>query len=235
MAPFTPFLAEELYQNLVGTVDGDNPESVHLTDFPVADESKIDTQLSEANKLAMKVSSLGRAARSKAGIKVRQPLSVNFIGVGTDREKRALESESIMQMVLDELNVKSVEVKSFREIEELDGQANYAVVAEGNVNSAIYTELTPELKDEGRARDIVHRLQTTRRSAGLEIADHIETYYQVENDDIRRVMSQQPTANYIIQETLSTELVLGVPDEVDYSDTFTLDGYEITLGIIKVD
>ena len=235
MAPFTPFLAEELYQNLAGSSGGDNPESVHLTDFPVADESKIDTELSEANKLAMKVSSLGRAARSKAGIKVRQPLSVNFIGVGTDREKRALENDSIMQTVLDELNVKSVEVKSFKEVGELDGKEGYVVVSEGTTCSGIYTELTPELKDEGRARDIVHRLQTTRRSAGLEIADHIETYYQVENDDIRRVMSQQPTANYIIQETLSTRLILGVPDEVDYSDTFTLDGYEITLGINKVD
>ncbi|HEY94596.1 MAG TPA: isoleucine--tRNA ligase, partial [Dehalococcoidia bacterium] len=129
MAPFTPFLAEELYQNLAGSSGGDNPESVHLTDFPVADESKIDTELSEANKLAMKVSSLGRAARSKAGIKVRQPLSVNFIGVGTDREKRALENDSIMQTVLDELNVKSVEVKSFKEVGELDGKEGYVVVS----------------------------------------------------------------------------------------------------------
>ncbi len=234
MAPFTPFLAEELYQNLVGTVDGDNPESVHLADFPVADESKIDTQLSEANKLAMKVSSLGRAARSKAGIKVRQPLSVNFIGVGTDREKRALESESIMQMVLDELNVKSVEVKSFKEIEEFDGQANYAVVAEGNVNSAIYTELTPELEAEGMAREIVHRLQTMRRLAGFDIADHIETYYEA-GEYIRRVMTADTTAEYIKQETLSRHLTEGLPAGVDYQETFKLGGHDVLLGVKKVD
>ena len=234
MAPFTPFLAEELYQNLVVSVDADNHESVHLADFPVADESKIDVQLSEANKLAMKASSLGRAARSKAGIKVRQPLSVNYIGVGTDREKRALENESIMQMVLDELNVKSVEVRSFREIEELDGQENYAVVAEGNVNSAIYTELTPELEAEGMAREIVHRLQTMRRSAGFDIADHIETYYEAD-EYIQRVMTSDATAGYIKQETLSRQLTEGLPDEVDYRETFKLSGNEVLLGVKKVD
>ncbi|MFC1984736.1 isoleucine--tRNA ligase, partial [Chloroflexota bacterium] len=74
LAPFTPFLAEELYQNLVGSVFPEAPDSVHLTDFPVADEAKIDTQLAADIRLAMKLSSLGRAARSKAGIKVRQPL-----------------------------------------------------------------------------------------------------------------------------------------------------------------
>ncbi len=75
LAPFTPFLAEELYQNLVCSVFPEAPESVHLADFPVADETKIDKQLADDTRLAMKVSSLGRAARSQAGIKVRQPLA----------------------------------------------------------------------------------------------------------------------------------------------------------------
>ncbi len=234
LAPFTPFLAEELYKNLVGSVGGDNPESVHLTDFPVADESKIDSQLSEANKLAMKVSSLGRAARSKAGIKVRQPLSVNYIGVGTDREKRALENDSIMRMVLDELNVKSVEVKSFAEVEELEGRENYVVVAEGNINSAIFTELTPELEAEGMAREIVHRLQTMRRSAGFDIADHIETYYEAD-EYVQGVMTADVTADYIKQETLSSRLTEGLPQEIDYKETFKLSGREVLLGVKKLD
>jgi isoleucyl-tRNA synthetase len=62
LAPFMPFLAEELYQNLVVKVYPDAPESVHLSDFPKADESLIDEQLSVDIRLAMKVSSLGRAA-----------------------------------------------------------------------------------------------------------------------------------------------------------------------------
>jgi len=234
LAPFTPFIAEELYQNLVRSVDGDAPESVHLTDFPVADESKIDTQLGEANKLAMKVSSLGRAARSKAGIKVRQPLAVNYIGVGSEREKRALENESIMQMVLDELNVKALEVKSFEEVEALENEEGYRVVSEGNTGSAIYTVLTPELEAEGMAREIVHRLQTMRRSAGFDIADHIETYFQAD-DYIRGVMSDPVTADYIRQETLSQKITEGVPEEVDYRETYKLSGHEVLLGVRKLD
>ncbi|MDD5038702.1 MAG: isoleucine--tRNA ligase, partial [Dehalococcoidales bacterium] len=75
LAPFTPFVAEELYQNLVRSVLPEAAESVHLADFPKEDKSKIDKQLGDDNRLAMKVSSMGRAARAKAGIKVRQPLN----------------------------------------------------------------------------------------------------------------------------------------------------------------
>ena len=75
LAPFTPFVAEEIYQNLVRSVDQDAPESIHLTDFPVADSELIDTDLSKAMRLAMNVASLGRAARQKAAVRVRQPLA----------------------------------------------------------------------------------------------------------------------------------------------------------------
>jgi len=75
LAPFTPFLAEALYQNLVGSAFPEAPDSVHLTDFPVADVTKIDKQLAADTQLAMKISSLGRAARSQAGIKVRPRLT----------------------------------------------------------------------------------------------------------------------------------------------------------------
>ena len=72
MAPFVPFITEEIYQN-IGRNGGS--ESVHLEDWPVADESLINTRLDDATRLAMRLSSLGRAARSKTGIKVRQPVA----------------------------------------------------------------------------------------------------------------------------------------------------------------
>jgi len=234
LAPFSPFIAEELYQNLVCSIDNKALESVHLTDFPVADESRIDAGLSEANRLAMKVSSLGRAARSKAGIKVRQPLAVNYVGVGSEREKRALESESIRQMVLDELNVKTLEVKSFEEVEALEKEEGYVVVSEGNTSSAVYTVLTPELEAEGMARELVHRLQTMRRSAGFDIADHIETYYEA-NEYIRGVMSDPATADYIRQETLSRQITEGLPEGIDFKETYNLGGHEVLLGVKKLD
>ena len=64
MAPLAPFVSEELYQKLVKEVDPSASDSVHLSDFPVADESLIDEELMKAIRLAMKVSSLGRSIRS---------------------------------------------------------------------------------------------------------------------------------------------------------------------------
>jgi len=234
MAPFTPFLAEELYQNLVGSVSSGAPESVHLTDFPVADETKVDSQLAEANRLAMKVSSLGRAARSKAGIKVRQPLAENYIGISSEREKRALENEEIKQMVLEELNVKELKFDSIEKVAALEQEGDYVVVSEAANNSAISTALTPELEAEGMAREIVHRLQTMRRSADFDIADHITTYYQGD-DYISEVMSNTVTADYIKQETLSQQLIEGLPEEVDFKETYKLSGHEVELGVKRLE
>jgi isoleucyl-tRNA synthetase len=73
-----------------------------------------------------------------------------------------------------------------------------------------------------------------RRSAGFDIADHIETYY--EGDEyIRRVMTSDTTAEYIKQETLSRQLTEGLPAGVDYRETFKLSGHEVLLGVKKVD
>ncbi|GAI48552.1 unnamed protein product, partial [marine sediment metagenome] len=106
LAPFTPFLAEELYQNLVCSAFPEAPNSVHLTDFPVADINKIDKQLASDTQLVMKVSSLGRSARSKASIKVRQPLAEVIVSVREGREQKSL--ERLKSQVLEELNVKGL-------------------------------------------------------------------------------------------------------------------------------
>ena len=107
IAPFTPFLAEELYRNLVYAVDSSAPESVHLASFPEADESLIDPALNDEARLAMKVSSLGRAARSKAGIKVRQPLASVKVVVRDAGEREGLQRS--FDQVGEELNVKALE------------------------------------------------------------------------------------------------------------------------------
>ena len=75
MAPFIPFVSEEIYQN-IGRAN--HTESVHLEDWPTADDTLIDRELDEATRLAMRLSSMGRAARSKANIKVRQPIATLF-------------------------------------------------------------------------------------------------------------------------------------------------------------
>jgi isoleucyl-tRNA synthetase len=106
LAPFTPFIAEEIYRNLVLSVSPDAPPSVHMTDFPVADKSLIDERLIADTQLVMRVVRMGHAARNQAGLKVRQPLARLLVQVRTDDERSAL--ERLTEQLLDELNVKEL-------------------------------------------------------------------------------------------------------------------------------
>ena len=108
MAPFVPFLAEEVYGNLVRSFDADAPASVHLCDWPQAYASMIDGRLSEETRLVMRVASLGRAARAKASMKVRQPLAELLVAVSSTDEASAL--ERMAPVLLDELNVKALRI-----------------------------------------------------------------------------------------------------------------------------
>lgn len=101
-APFTPFMAENMYRNLVCSVDKDAPISVHLTDFPVCDASMIDPELEENMKALLSVVMQGRAARAESGMKVRQPLAKMLVS-------GASFPESLCELAEDELNVKAVE------------------------------------------------------------------------------------------------------------------------------
>jgi len=227
LAPFTPFIAEELYRNLVCATDKNAPESVHLVDYPVADESKIDRDLSLDTHLAMRVSSLGRAARAQAGIKVRQPLEKVCIRVPSKREREGL--ERLSAQVMEELNVKALE---FVEKAEDLNRPGLAACTEGEVTIAVPKEIPPELIAEGMAREIVHRLQTMRRSAGFEIADYINTYYQGD-EYVRQVMDDY--ADYLKQETLSRQFAEGPAPEGAYSETHKLSGHTIVLGVKRQD
>jgi isoleucyl-tRNA synthetase len=227
LAPFTPFLAEELYHNLVCSAFPEVPDSVHLTDFPGADESMIDKRLSDDTRLAMKVSSLGRAARSQAGIKVRQPLSRVIIKAGSRQDREGL--ERLSPQVLEELNAKVIE---FTDSEEELNQPDLIVSSEGGITVAMDCDVTPELAAEGLAREIVHRLQNMRRSAGFDIADHITTY--CDGDSYTKQVMQY-WADYIKQETLSGELVEGIPEEDAFIEDYKLSGHEIQLGVKRVD
>ncbi len=229
MAPLTPFIAEELYRNLVISALPDAPESVHLADFPQADESAIDKQLSEDNRLAMKICSLGRAARSRAGIKVRQPLAEIHVGAASEHEKRAL--DRVAPLVMEELNVKDLTYDSAEKVAGMEGR-EYAVVSEMGNSVAISTYITAELEAEGMAREIVHRVQNMRRSAGYDIADHIHMYYEA---DAWIMQSLSSFADYVMQETLAHEIEENVPDDVDLKDTYKISGYTILLGVKKVD
>jgi isoleucyl-tRNA synthetase len=107
LAPFTPFLAEAMYRNLVCSFDASAPESVHLTDFPVSDAEAIDDGLSRDMEAVLEVVALGRSARSEANVKVRQPLPKILL---YSRESAFYEAVVRLQdLVVDELNVKAIE------------------------------------------------------------------------------------------------------------------------------
>jgi isoleucyl-tRNA synthetase len=225
LAPFMPFLAEELYTNLVVSAFPGAPESVHLTDFPEADPSRVDKQLASATQLAIKISSIGRAARSGANIKVRQPLANVVVAVKSKTDREGL--QHLKPQILEELNVKDVIfVESAAELE----KPGYVVTNEGDVSVAVCTEISTELAGEGMAREIVHRLQTMRKSAGFQIADYIITYS--EGDDyISQVMKD--FADYIQQETLSRQIVSGVPEHGAFIESFKLGGHSLKLAVKK--
>jgi len=107
-APLIPFTAEAIYQNLVRAVDSGAPESVHLASWPAADESLIDEGLEQDTELVMRIASLGRSARSKAQIKVRQPAARLLVRPRDVREGEAL--RRLRPQLMDELNVKDIQM-----------------------------------------------------------------------------------------------------------------------------
>ena len=286
LAPIIPFLTESMYQNLVRG-QGIGKESVHLADYPVADASLIDEQLSQVARLAMRFSSLGRAARSKAGIKVRQPIETALVKTRSADETRLL--DLVAPQVMDELNVRHVEaIQNDSEIAsvtlqpnmpilgpkygrdltrirqgltdanaaevaalvesgqqaEIDGftlepeevlvsrgdQDGYSTSTEAGYMVAITTAITYELKLEGQARELVHRIQGMRRDAGFDIADHIATYYEG-GDELTAIVATH--GDYIRQETLSAELIAAAPPADASREDHSFDGIDATIGLVR--
>ena len=243
MAPLAPFVAEEIYQNLVCSVDPNAPDSVHLADFPVADDSLVDNDLMEATRLAMRISSMGRAARSKSGLKVRQPLASAAIRTRTPSERAFV--TQVRPQIIDELNIKDIELLDddsslLRQAQEQAGGEPEAVVSVGHYTAsleagylvAVNGEITPELAEEGLARELVHRIQGLRRAANFEVTDHIETWY--DGPEELSVVMRGNFAAYISEETLSDLVTAGSPPEGSKSETAKIEGQEITLAVRRI-
>ena len=106
LAPFTPFVAEHMHRNLVSSLTEDEPESVHLADWPKVDHALRDETIEADVRLAMRLSSLGRAVRGRAQIKVRQPLAEMLVMLPGRAERESL--ARIDDQLIEELNVKAV-------------------------------------------------------------------------------------------------------------------------------
>ncbi len=140
MAPMTPFFAEHLFRSVRAA---DEPESVHLADWPTA--VKPDRAVLTAMASARRIVAIGLEARAKAGIKVRQPLAV--------METTEVVPSEYVSLIVDELNVKHI---------------LFGASADG-----LDTTMTPELAEEGVVREVVRLVQDKRKEAGLSPQDHI--------------------------------------------------------------
>ncbi|MBM52739.1 MAG: isoleucine--tRNA ligase [Acidobacteria bacterium] len=240
MAPLAPFVAEEMYLNLVCSVDPSAPDSIHLSDYPVADESLVDQPLMAATQLAMKVASMGRAARSKAGLKVRQPLANVLVKIRVSEEREYI--DQVRPQVLEELNIKDIQVieddaplvrqvldEAGDQTETILSVENYSVSMEGGYMVAVDGDLSDALKEEGLAREVVHRIQGMRRSANFDVTDRIVTYYQGPSE-FAGIM-QGAFSDYIRNETLSNDLVDGAPSIESATESTKIEGMEITLAV----
>ena len=195
LAPFTPFLAEELYHNLTG----DN-ESIHLKDWLPAGEID-NSMLRDMNALRTAVND-GLSKRASEGIKVRQPLAsvklINTISQDTPAEV----AQFLIDIAKDELNVKSVEIVADSESESVQPSVVYDLT------------ITPELKREGLMREIVRHVQSARKQAGLQIDDRI--VLSISSDDSEISQAIDAFADVIKSETLAVELNSVVKESEKY-------------------
>lgn len=192
LAPFVPFLSEELYRNLTGG------ESVHLTDWPEVGyiNEPVVTDMETVRDYVNQALSLRAAAK----MKIRQPLaSVTVPTLG-----KFVNFEDVL---VEELNVKKV--------------------VQGHV-LALDLEITPELKREGYAREIIRYVQSARKNAGLNVDDHIDLSLTTDDDDLKQTV--EAFGSIIAAETLAAAISSG---EYQHSETVTIEGGNLQLSLQK--
>ncbi len=205
MAPFPPFMAEELYRKLTGG------ESVHLLDWPSA--GHINELVIESMANTREAITVGLAKRAESGLKVRQPLlSVSLPSAVSIGESEA-EKEQYKDIIREELNVREIKFTSDAKVVELD------------------TKLTPELKREGLMREIVRHVQQARKQAGLQVDDRIELSLQSDDKDVLDVLENVELTAVIKHETLAKSLNRG--QDGDYSAAVKIDQAELKIYLSK--
>jgi len=189
LAPFLPSLAEEMYQNLVRGVEPNAPESVHHNDWPVADTALIDETLMTDMDLAATICGLGRSARNKVGIKLRQPLQEAMVVA----EKAVLERlQEFIGLIKDELNVKELALTTQKE-----DLLNCEILLRPHLLGKKYGKLLPKLRATVATLDadaLVQELQKNQR-AEIRVDDRVITLLPDEVEVCTR-----PKEGYMLKE-----------------------------------
>ena len=219
LAPFTPFLSEELYQKLTGG------ESVHLLDWPT--ENPTDEQVLGDMARTRELIAGGLALRMNRSdeygqIKIRQPLS--YASYTGDRLDNYYE-----QIMADELNVKRInwveELSSYRPAGVVTGEDKPLTWLE------LDKQLTPELESEGLSREIVRAVQKARKDAGLNVDDRIHLMLATSNEAVADAVKSWATT--IQAEVLATDLTTDSVDSLDYFVDVMVNKLPLTVGLTK--
>jgi len=207
MAPFTPFIAEEIYRNLQLTIHNLQPEnlSVHLAEFPEADEKMVDEKLNQEMQDARAIITEALQLRAKAGIKVRQPIA----SLKIKSQKSKVENE-LIEIIKEEVNAKEV-------------------IFDDSLleNVVIDTNITEDLKLEGQAREVIRFIQEMRKEAGYEVDNRIRVCYNGSSNVFEKF------GEMIKKEVLANGFNKGKMEEADLAKEFKLEDKKVTIYIKK--
>ena len=210
LAPFTPFLAEYIWQEL------DNKSSVHLTDYPKAQTKLIDKNLEEQMEFVREVSAKGLALRAAAGIKVRQPLSkfkIPRLRQGFGRQAKSKIIDKLLSLVKEEINVKEI---IFGDKFELD------------------TKITKKLGEEGTIRELTRQIQEMRKDGKLVSKNSIKLYFKIDNAGLKNIVEiwQKNLSDDVGAETI--EFVANVKDGLLVDRHFKIENKDVWIGVSKI-
>lgn len=204
LAPFTPFLAEELYHNLTG-----DKESIHLKDWLPA---------GHVNELSLKqmaivrsLINMGLKGRAEGGMKVRQPLASASVDSSESLH------EELRRTIEEELNIKKIEYKVKKDFE-------------NNVSGGILIDyhLTPELKREGLMREVIRHIQSARKAAGLNVDDRVILDLKTADEMLKKAIDEH--IETIMTETL-TDSIDAISEN---TQTVKIEGVELVISLRKM-
>jgi isoleucyl-tRNA synthetase len=200
IAPMTPMYAELLYDYLKKEND---PESVHLTSSP--NKKEFNTKILSEMSLARKVVEEGLSRRAEAKIKVRQPLlSLMYYGV--------ILSTDLENIIAEEVNVKKVLHST---------EKNDKIIL-------LDINISPELKREGLAREIIRNIQSLRKKSAFKVEDRIDVFYQTDSAILSETLGEY--SDLVKKEVLANSLVSS-KEEVDGSDEFVIENDKLWIGL----
>jgi isoleucyl-tRNA synthetase len=232
LAPFMPHLTEVIYRDVVRSVSHAAPESIHMLSWPRVDEGAINAALERGMAAVRGFVEAGAAARQRAGLKLRWP--VRRAVVQTSGELRTL-MRPLVQLLMAQLNCK--ELVLIGPDEDLQGkiEKGFAIMETEAGRVAIDTKITPELRAECLAREVVRRLQTMRKEMDLGMEERVDVDIGVKTkEDLRLLATQQ---KYITREVRIRNLRICTAEEVEgegYAKDWNIDGDSFRLLVKRL-